>query len=117
MLNLAEKRAVRHYHCRRVGSCAPIANAWRPHPSLPLVSILGILWLWHDTGDAERMAAHAQMTFSCVLPTFPNFLSDAGIAASRNRILVDACGLLHADFRLSQNDLDARKIRNDAVTL
>jgi len=83
-----------------------------------LVSILGILWLWHDTGDAERMAAHAQMTFSCVLPTFPNFLSDAGIAASRNRILVDACGLLHADFRpLSQNDLDARKIRNDAVTL
>ncbi|HXZ21133.1 MAG TPA: DUF3147 family protein, partial [Pseudolabrys sp.] len=27
--------------------------------SLPLVSILGILWLWHDTGDAERIAAHA----------------------------------------------------------
>ena len=22
--------------------------------SLPLVSILGILWLWHDTSDAER---------------------------------------------------------------
>jgi len=27
--------------------------------SLPLISILGILWLWHDTGDAERIAAHA----------------------------------------------------------
>jgi hypothetical protein len=39
-----------------------------------LVSILGILWLWHDTGDAEQMAAPAQMTFSCVLPTFPIFL-------------------------------------------
>jgi hypothetical protein len=24
--------------------------------SLPLVSILGILWLWHDTSDAERIA-------------------------------------------------------------
>ena len=42
--------------------------------SLPLVSILGILWLWHDTGDAERIAAHAQSTFWYVLPTLPMFL-------------------------------------------
>jgi hypothetical protein len=42
--------------------------------SLPLVSILGILWLWHDTGDAERIAAHAQATFWYVLPTLPMFL-------------------------------------------
>ena len=25
--------------------------------SLPLVSILGVLWLWHDTSDTERIAA------------------------------------------------------------
>ena len=25
--------------------------------SLPLVSILGILWLWRDTGDVTRVAA------------------------------------------------------------
>ncbi len=25
--------------------------------SLPLVSILGILWLWRDTGNVERIAA------------------------------------------------------------
>jgi len=31
--------------------------------SLPLLSILGILWLWHDTSDVERIAAHAQWTF------------------------------------------------------
>lgn len=31
--------------------------------SLPLVSILGILWLWHDTNDPERIAAHVQSTF------------------------------------------------------
>lgn len=42
--------------------------------SLPLVSILGILWLWHDTGDAGRIAAHAQATFWYVLPTLPMFL-------------------------------------------
>jgi len=42
--------------------------------SLPLVSILGIIWLWHDTSDVERIAAHAQSTFWYVLPTLPMFL-------------------------------------------
>jgi hypothetical protein len=42
--------------------------------SLPLISILGILWLWHDTGDGERIATHAQSTFWYVLPTLPMFL-------------------------------------------
>ena len=42
--------------------------------SLPLVSILGILWLWRDTHDPERVAAHAQATFWYVLPTLPMFL-------------------------------------------
>jgi len=36
--------------------------------SLPLVSLLGILWLWRDTGDAVRIAAHAESTFWYVLP-------------------------------------------------
>ena len=42
--------------------------------SLPLVSLLGILWLWRDTGDSERIAAHAQATFWYVLPSLPMFL-------------------------------------------
>ena len=42
--------------------------------SLPLVSILGMIWLWRDTGDAERMAAHASGTFWFVLPSLPMFL-------------------------------------------
>src|SRR5262249_9110128 len=42
--------------------------------SLPLVSILGILWLWHDTSDVERIAAPAQATFCDVLPTLPMFV-------------------------------------------
>jgi hypothetical protein len=42
--------------------------------SLPLVSILGMLWLWRDTHDPVRLAAHAQATFWFVLPTLPMFL-------------------------------------------
>ena len=42
--------------------------------SLPLVSILGILWLWKDTGDVKRIAAHAESTFWFVLPSLPFFL-------------------------------------------
>lgn len=42
--------------------------------SLPLVSLLGIIWLWRDTGDAERIAGHAESTFWYVLPSLPMFL-------------------------------------------
>ncbi|MDZ4109263.1 MAG: DUF3147 family protein [Brevundimonas sp.] len=42
--------------------------------SLPLVSVLGMIWLWRDTADPERMAAHAGSTFWYVLPSLPMFL-------------------------------------------
>jgi hypothetical protein len=42
--------------------------------SLPLVSILGIIWLWRDTKDPARIADHAQATFWFVLPSLPMFL-------------------------------------------
>ena len=42
--------------------------------SLPLVSVLGMIWLWRDKPDAENMAAHAQATFWYVLPSLPMFL-------------------------------------------
>lgn len=42
--------------------------------SLPLVSVLGMIWLWRDTGDADRLAAHAAGTFWFVLPSLPMFL-------------------------------------------
>jgi hypothetical protein len=43
--------------------------------SLPLVSILGMIWLWRDTGDTARLAAHAEATFWYVLPSLPMFLA------------------------------------------
>ena len=42
--------------------------------SLPLVSVLGMIWLWRDTSDPQRMAAHAGATFWYVLPSLPMFL-------------------------------------------
>ena len=42
--------------------------------SLPLVSVLGMLWLWNEKPDAANMAAHAQATFWFVLPSLPMFL-------------------------------------------
>ena len=42
--------------------------------SLPLVSVLGMMWLWRDTHDPVRMAAHAGATFWFVLPSLPMFL-------------------------------------------
>jgi hypothetical protein len=42
--------------------------------SLPLVSILGMIWLWRDTTDSARIASHAEATFWYVLPSLPMFL-------------------------------------------
>jgi hypothetical protein len=42
--------------------------------SLPLVSILGMIWLWRDTSDKARLASHAEATFWYVLPSLPMFL-------------------------------------------
>lgn len=43
--------------------------------SLPLVSLLAIIWLWRDTGDTARIADHAEATFWYVLPSLPMFLA------------------------------------------
>jgi len=42
--------------------------------SLPLISVLGMIWLWRDTQDVERLAEHSAATFWYVLPSLPMFL-------------------------------------------
>lgn len=42
--------------------------------SLPLISVLGMVWLWRDTSDKARLAEHAQATFWYVIPSLPMFL-------------------------------------------
>jgi hypothetical protein len=42
--------------------------------SLPLISIMAVVWLWWDTGDNVRIASQLQTTFWYVLPSLPMFL-------------------------------------------
>ena len=42
--------------------------------SLPLVAILAMIWLWHDTGNSERIAALSEGTFWLVFASLPMFL-------------------------------------------
>src|SRR3569623_1801214 len=42
--------------------------------SLPLESVLGMIWLWGEKPAAENMAAHAGATFWYVLPSLPLFV-------------------------------------------
>ncbi|EKD60709.1 MAG: hypothetical protein ACD_54C00595G0002 [uncultured bacterium] len=42
--------------------------------SLPLVSVLGMIWLWRDTHDPARMADHVGATLWYIAPSVPMFV-------------------------------------------
>jgi hypothetical protein len=42
--------------------------------SLPLVSVLGMIWLWRDTRDVERLAVYSLATVWYVIPSLPMFV-------------------------------------------
>lgn len=42
--------------------------------SLPLVSVLAMIWLWRDTHDPVRLADHAVATLWYVIPSLPIFV-------------------------------------------
>ena len=42
--------------------------------SLPLVSLLAMLWLWRDTGDADRIADLALSSSAYVVASLPAFV-------------------------------------------
>jgi hypothetical protein len=42
--------------------------------SLPMISIMAVIWLWRDTRDSARIAAHMEATFWYVIPSLPMFL-------------------------------------------
>ncbi len=43
--------------------------------SLPLTSLLALIWLYHDTGDAQQSASLARGIFWLVLPSLAFFLA------------------------------------------
>src|SRR5918998_1730578 len=42
--------------------------------SLPLTSLIAMVWLWRDTGDEQRVAELSMGAFWFVLPSLPLFL-------------------------------------------
>ncbi|MEQ1547813.1 MAG: DUF3147 family protein [Chakrabartia sp.] len=42
--------------------------------SIPLVSTLGMIWLWHDTRDPKLVAEYVGSTLWYFLPSLPMFL-------------------------------------------
>ena len=54
-------------------SAIPVFGALIASP--PLVSILGMIWLWRDKPDVADMSAHVRATFRFVLPSLPMFVA------------------------------------------
>ena len=42
--------------------------------SLPLISVLGMIWIYQETKDNQKLISHAEDTFWYVLPSLPMFL-------------------------------------------
>ena len=42
--------------------------------SLPLISVLGMIWIFSETKDVQKIITHAEGTFWYVLPSLPMFL-------------------------------------------
>lgn len=43
--------------------------------SLPLTSLLAMLWLWRDTGDPEQVAELSASTIWFIIPSVPLFIA------------------------------------------
>lgn len=43
--------------------------------SLPLTSLLAMIWLWRDSGESLRVAELSQSTFWFILPSMPLFVT------------------------------------------
>ena len=69
-LRYAVTRPCAYAHVRACASPATAAIV----ASLPLVSVLGMIFLWQARPDAENMAVHSAATFWYVLPSLPMFL-------------------------------------------
>jgi hypothetical protein len=43
--------------------------------SLPLTSLLAMIWLWRDSGDAAKVAELSQGAFWFIMPSLPLFIA------------------------------------------
>ena len=75
MLYLIVKAAISGALVAAVSETAKRYTGYGGHlASLPLVSVLGMIRLWRDTHDPDRMAAHVSGTLWFIAPSLPMFL-------------------------------------------
>ena len=73
--------------------------------SLPLTSLLAMIWLWRDSGDTMKVAELSQGTLWFILPSLPLFIalplllkSGLGFWASMAIVIVGTLALYAAWF-------------------
>ena len=73
--------------------------------SLPLTSLLAMIWLWRDSGDPERVAQLSTGAFWFILPSLPLFIvlpwllrSSVGFWAAMAVVIVGTLALYAAWF-------------------
>lgn len=75
MLYLAIKAAISGVIVALVSEIARRYPGWGGLiASLPLTSLLAMIWLWRDTGDSLRIAELSSSTLWFILPSLPLFL-------------------------------------------
>ena len=42
--------------------------------SLPLISVIGIIWIWNDTQNLSKIVEHSYSTLFFVIPSLPFFI-------------------------------------------
>jgi hypothetical protein len=76
MLYLAIKAAISGIIVALVSEIARRYPGWGGLvASLPLTSLLAMLWLWRDTGDAEQVAELSASTLWFIIPSLPLFIA------------------------------------------
>jgi hypothetical protein len=76
MLYLAIKAAISGIIVALVSEIARRYPGWGGLvASLPLTSLLAMLWLWRDTGDAEQVAELSANTLWFIIPSLPFFIA------------------------------------------
>ena len=76
MLYLAIKAAISGIIVAAVSEIARRYPGWGGLvASLPLTSLLAMLWLWRDSGDVERVAALSASTIWFIVPSIPLFIA------------------------------------------
>lgn len=76
MLYLAIKAAISGVIVAAVSEIARRYPGWGGLvASLPLTSLLAMIWLWRDSGDVERVAELSQSTIWFFVPSVPLFIA------------------------------------------